>query len=179
MAKHTHTNPTRVGIDFGGTIGFVDQAQPVPFALEIITHLIHKFHASNVFIVSKAGPAIMAKTQEWFQQHQFLERTGFLRENVIFVRECVDKAEVVRSLGISIFLDDSLKVVRCLAPLSCVDRIFWLGAKAADIQLIDKEHRRKVAISKGWANSMKYFQRIRREKTDKAGETGERVATNT
>ena len=95
QSKHHQGNPIRVGIDFGGTIGFVDHEEPVPHAMEMIQHLVHKFLAQNVFVVSKAGPAMIEKTLQWFESIDFFQRTGFLPENVIFVKEFADKVDLL------------------------------------------------------------------------------------
>lgn len=50
-------------------------------------------------------------------------------DNVFIVSKAgPQKAEIVESLGISVFFDDSCKVVKALAPLEAVDRIFWMHA---------------------------------------------------
>lgn len=48
-------------------------------------------------------------------------------KNLIFVRGYVDKAKVVQDLNINLFFDDHIKVVRCLAPLPCIQRIYWMN----------------------------------------------------
>mmetsp|Transcript_40688 Transcript_40688/g.85480 ORF Transcript_40688/g.85480 Transcript_40688/m.85480 type:complete len:166 (-) Transcript_40688:430-927(-) len=158
-----HHNPIwRVGIDFGETIGKIEEEEPLPLAFEMVRHLVGKFDAENVFIVSKAGPDMERKTLAWLERTGFHSQTRFLKENVIFVREYHEKADVVRSLGINIFLDDSVKVVRSLSAISTVDRIFWMHAKPSDIGLILKGNRHKIAIVQGWSRTTKYFQKIPR-----------------
>mmetsp|Transcript_101645 Transcript_101645/g.152322 ORF Transcript_101645/g.152322 Transcript_101645/m.152322 type:complete len:180 (-) Transcript_101645:292-831(-) len=156
--------PTRVGIDFGNTIGEIDEPCPAPGAVSMIRHLVHKFGPSNVFIVSKAQPSMQMRIQEWLDGQSFYSQTGLLRDNTIFVREYADKAQVVQALGISVFFDDSNKVVRALSPLPGIRRIFWMHARDTRlIRLVAKEDRFKIAMnpSGSWNSTMKYFQRIR------------------
>mmetsp|Transcript_27453 Transcript_27453/g.75629 ORF Transcript_27453/g.75629 Transcript_27453/m.75629 type:complete len:173 (+) Transcript_27453:47-565(+) len=154
------TERTRIGIDFGNTIGEVEDEQPAPYAYEMICHLVHKCGPKNVFIISKAGPEMEQRIRSFLNHTHFCEQCGFLVQNILFVREYLDKATLVQSLGISIFLDDHSKVVRSLAPLPGVRRIFWMHANPREIYLIAKEHRSKIAIVKEWQKTMKYFQRL-------------------
>lgn len=71
-------HPIRIGIDFGNTIGEINES-PAPHAFEIIKHLVHKFGAENVFIVSKAGPVMVERIILWLRMHEFHERTGFFQ----------------------------------------------------------------------------------------------------
>lgn len=137
-----------------------DHDEPLPFAFAMIQHLVSKFGPQNVFIVSKAGPIMEQEIRQWLERTDIYERTGFQQSQVIFVREYSDKAQVVQELKISIFFDDSVKVVRCLAPLPEIDRVFWMYANPRDVLLIPKEHRSKVAITKRWSTTMKYLQKI-------------------
>ena len=151
----------RVGIDFGETIGRIDEDEPLPYAFEMIRHLICKFGAENNFIISKAGPDMERRTLDWIDRNDFYSRTGFLQSNVIFVREYHEKAVVVQANNINIFIDDSVKVVRSLSLVPSMKRIFWMHAKARDILLISKECRHRIAIVHGWNRTMKYFQKIK------------------
>ena len=100
------------------------------------------------------------KTLEWPDRNNFYSQTGFLKSNVIFVREYYDKAVVVQANNINIFIDDSVKVVRSLSIVPSMKRIFWMHAKARDILLISKQCRHRIAIVHGWNRTMKYFQKI-------------------
>jgi len=151
----------RVGIDFGETIGRIADDEPLPFAFEMIMHLISKFGAENNFIVSKAGPDMERRTLEWLDRNDFYSQTGFLKSKVIFVREYHEKAGIVQANNINIFIDDSVKVVRSLSLVPSMERIFWMNAKARDILLIPKECRHRIAIIHGWNRTMRYFQKIK------------------
>mmetsp|Transcript_21649 Transcript_21649/g.35194 ORF Transcript_21649/g.35194 Transcript_21649/m.35194 type:complete len:166 (-) Transcript_21649:526-1023(-) len=162
MNKH-HNHTWRIGIDFGETIGRIDEDDPLPFAFEMTRHLVGKFGAQNMFIVSKAGVEMERKTRHWLTTSHFYSRTKFVKEQVVFVREYHEKANLVQSLGINVFLDDSVKVVRSLSAISTVDRIFWMHAKPSDIRLVPKDNRHRIAIVQGWPRTMKYFQKIHRK----------------
>lgn len=162
----------RVGIDFGETIARIDDEAPLPLAFDMVQHLVCKFGSKNIFIVSKAGPYMERRTLEWLAKTDFYEATGFWEENVIFVREYHEKAEVVRSKSINVFLDDSVKVVRSLSDIDSIERIFWMHARPRDILLLRKQNRSKVAIVRGWSRTMKYFQKIPRRPSLENEKTG-------
>ena len=162
----SNSTVTRVGIDFGGTIGVIERPEPAPYAFETIAHLVAKFAPENVFIVSKAGPDMEAKIRAWLEEQDFYFRTSFLHENVIFVREYLDKAEVVQKLAISIFFDDNTKIVKSLAPLPIVQRIFWMNADQRKIKAVPWQLRYKIAITDDWASTVSYFQETPREEEE-------------
>mmetsp|Transcript_20401 Transcript_20401/g.31496 ORF Transcript_20401/g.31496 Transcript_20401/m.31496 type:complete len:165 (-) Transcript_20401:1522-2016(-) len=162
----------RVGIDFGNTIGNIEDDQPAYLAYETIKHIVCKFDTENVFIVSKAGPSMEDKIRRWLDDTAFYNMTGFLLENVLFVREYADKKDVVESLGISIFFDDHVKVVRVLAPVQGIERIFWMNASPSDIHHIPKFLRKKIAIVKDWPRTIKYFQNIPRLRVNEEAHEG-------
>lgn len=172
MTKNSRKAVERVGIDFGNTIGRIEthrgwEREPFPHAIEMIAHFVAKFGANNVFIVSKANKAMQDLTLVWLEKHNFYAETGFLKENVLFVFEHADKAQVAKRLGLSIFLDDHIKVVRYLAPLPSVHRIFWMYAKPKGIQFVPKRYRCKVAIIQDWSRTMKYIQKIPKKEINK------------
>jgi hypothetical protein len=78
---------------------------------------------------------------------------------VVFVRAYADKAVWVQRLGISIFFDDSIKILRTVLPL--VERFFWMHATPADLRRhVPKEYRDRVVLTQHWAQTMKHFQKI-------------------
>lgn len=73
--------------------------------------------ACRVFIVSKCGRVIQAKTLAWMSYHRFHEATGIPRENVRFCRKRHEKAPICAELGITDFVDDRLEVLGHLATV--------------------------------------------------------------
>jgi len=98
----------------------------------------------------------------WLEQQDFCWKTGFLYDNVIFVRKYLDKAEVVQKLTISIFFDDHVKIVKSLAPLPVIERIFWMNTDPQQIKVIPRHLRNKIVITHEWASTKSYFQDITR-----------------
>lgn len=150
----------RIGIDFGETIGRVEDDSAYPFSLEMIRHLVSKFGAEDVFIVSKAGPQMQERILQWLEVSKFFQKTCMNRSNVIFVREYLDKVQIVQKLQISVFFDDKFKVVSSLSKLEQVKRVFWMHADTRQLKQIERCYRDKIAITHSWPNTMKYFQKI-------------------
>ena len=70
--------------------------------------------AGRVWLVSKAGPRIQARTRSWLTARDFFRRTGVAKENLRFCRERPQKAEHARELVLTHFIDDRLDVLRAL-----------------------------------------------------------------
>lgn len=138
----------RIGIDFGNTIGKIEE-EPNQATFNIIRMLIAKYSADNIFIVSRAGKEMQPRILDWLNQNKFFELTGFSRENVLFVLEYDEKRIVVEKLKLNIFIDDHTKIIRSLVELPCVQHVVWFNTKA-DINLIDKQYRNKIIISTNW-----------------------------
>ncbi|KAI2494106.1 hypothetical protein MHU86_20419 [Fragilaria crotonensis] len=137
---HEETNETtitvRVGIDFGGTIDGVESGY-IPGAL-----------ASVRANVSKASEKMSERIMAFLRAENFFEETAFERENVVFVREYVDKLTVVNEKQINFFVDDSFKVVRHLVESEYMQRIFYLSDKIDQCKLLkSKVNRAKVVFS--------------------------------
>jgi hypothetical protein len=117
--------PEKLGIDIGGVVigrggdaedtslfgdDYLD-AGPVVGALDGIRRLVDGRFAGNVFVVSKCGPKIAARTLEWLSHHDFFERTGLPAGHLYFTRTRGDKAPVCARLGLTHFVDDRLDVL--------------------------------------------------------------------
>jgi hypothetical protein len=64
------------------------------------------------------------KIRQWLHMHNFCETTGFWKTQLIFVRTYSEKSEVVQNKKMSIFFDDHSKVIKSLAPLPIISRIY-------------------------------------------------------
>jgi hypothetical protein len=117
-----------LGIDIGGVIiaraGREDdtsfsgenylETPPVPGAFEAIRQVVDERFERRVFLISKAGPRVRAKTMRWLKHHRFFERTGVTPKHVHFCLERGDKARICQELGITHFVDDRLDVLLSL-----------------------------------------------------------------
>jgi hypothetical protein len=67
-----------------------------------------------VWLISKCGPRIQRRSQQWLDAHGFAERTGIPRANIRFCLQRPEKAIHCADLGITHFVDDKLDVHRAL-----------------------------------------------------------------
>lgn len=127
-------SPPRLGIDIGGVIispsvddssdtsffaGTMSAALMTPPSVGVFEHLpvlVQRFE-QNVWLISKAGPVIQAKTLRWLDHHRFYERTGVPRGNIRFCRQRAEKADHCRELWITHFIDDRRDVLQHLEGL--------------------------------------------------------------
>jgi len=70
----------------------------------------------SVWLVSKCGPAVEARTREWLAAADFRRRTGIERDHLCFTRTRQEKAVIARQLGLTHFVDDRRDVLGHLVP---------------------------------------------------------------
>jgi len=115
----------KIGIDIGGVI--IDRAnddedtslfgdnylnaRPVAGAIDALQKLNTEIFPKEVFIVSKCGEKIEARSREWLKAKGVYEKTGIPEANVHFCRQRADKAPIARKLGLTHFVDDRLEVL--------------------------------------------------------------------
>lgn len=118
----------KLGIDIGGVIiqpaetagdtSFFSSAYldtpPVEDAFEAIAQLREERFGDDIYLVSKCGPGVQQKTLNWLSHRNFYELTGVARQHVHFCRDRADKAPICKRLGIDIFIDDRVDVLRHL-----------------------------------------------------------------
>ena len=117
-----------VGVDFGGVIatscvdgphtrtGVAHSSRPL-IARDGVYEALSKVVAAcagNVWIVSKAGPGMQAKTLSWFEAEDFFSRSGMSANQVRFCPRREDKAQICRDLGITHFVDDRIHIMQIL-----------------------------------------------------------------
>ena len=95
-----------------------------PGALAAIADLWTLFQG-RVWIVSKCGPRVQARSRRWLVHHGFHTQTGVPQEHLRFCRERRDKAIHARQLGLTHFVDDRADVLRHLEGL--VEHRFLFG----------------------------------------------------
>lgn len=102
---------------------------PTEACFESLAQLSAAFEG-RVWIVSKAGPKVAARTMRWFAHHDFFARTGIHPKHVCFCRERSQKREHCVERAITHFVDDRTDVLRHL--LGLVPELYLFGASRAD-----------------------------------------------
>ncbi|MEM9193512.1 MAG: hypothetical protein AAGF12_30335 [Myxococcota bacterium] len=114
-------------------------------AFETLRDLVSEFRGA-VWLVSKCGPRIQARTRAWLAHHRFFDRTGVRPGRVLFCRRRPDKREHCLAIGATHFIDDRTDVLRHLrgvvpnlylfghqtrqpAPRWCVPVIRWADVR--------------------------------------------------
>jgi hypothetical protein len=78
-------------------------------AVAAIARLVPRFHGA-VWLVSKCGPRVQARTGRWLAGHDFFGRTGLPPEHVRFCLRRADKRAHCEELGLTHFVDDHPEV---------------------------------------------------------------------
>lgn len=109
----------KIGIDIGRVIiggdgedtFFSEQFLATPEvkdAFKSIRELVQAGH--EIFLVSKCGPVVRAKTMDWLKFYEFYTLTG-VKPFPYFVHHRLDKAPVARALGLDVFIDDREDII--------------------------------------------------------------------
>ena len=70
-----------------------------------------------MWLVSKCGPKVQARTRRWLQQHAFAQQTGVPIDHLRFCLQRPQKADHARQLQLTHFIDDRLDVLTALRGL--------------------------------------------------------------
>ena len=151
-------NNIKIGIDFGKTIGLIENDSPYPDCISTISFLKNKFGSENIYIISKAKKEMSDKITSWLNRINFYERTSFLKDNVIFCENYSDKARIVEKLKINVFIDDHIKVIQSMILLKQIKLIIWFN-KNVDIKLIEKKFRKNIYITTKWSSIIKIIKK--------------------
>jgi hypothetical protein len=81
----------------------------VPGAIETIARLVRLFEG-QVWLISKCGARVQARTERWLAAHDFFRKTGMCSENIRFCRKRADKRDHCVELGLTHFVDDHPEV---------------------------------------------------------------------
>lgn len=100
------------------------KTQPMPHAFEALAELVERLEG-RVWLVSKCGPRIQARTLRWLRHWSFYQRTGVREDRVLFCKERHQKAGHCERHGITHFVDDRLDVLGHLRGL--VGELFLYG----------------------------------------------------
>jgi len=116
----------------GGSLEDALNTPPYEGMFDVLPALVSRFDG-NVWIVSKCGPRIQARTLQWFDRHRFFERTGIDSRNVRFCLKRPDKALHCREVAITHFIDDRSDVLE--AMLGVVSNLYLFGPQRAQAAL--------------------------------------------
>jgi hypothetical protein len=97
----------------GGSEEDAVKAPPMEGALESLTRLSVRL-GGRIWLVSKCGPKVQARTIRWLDHHRFFEATGIPAGQLRFCRERHEKAPICAKLGIRLFVDDRLDVLSAM-----------------------------------------------------------------
>lgn len=122
---------SRLGVDIGRVIiagdgpdtSFVGGSEEdalrtpaIPGAFEALARLRVRF-GGRVWLVSKCGKRVEARTRMWLATHGFFEATAIDPEHLIFCRTRPEKAPICGSLGITCFVDDRWDVLASMSGI--------------------------------------------------------------
>jgi hypothetical protein len=133
----------RLGVDFGRVINdaashpgggdtvFLEGSEEdmlsspaVAGAFQALARLNDRFDG-RVWIISKCGPDVQARTERWLAHHRFFEVSGIDPGHVRFCRRRADKADHCKELQITHFVDDHPEVLAHLDGI--VPHLFLFG----------------------------------------------------
>lgn len=97
----------------GGSLQDALATPPYEGMFDAVAPLVERFEG-RVWLVSKCGPSVQAKSRAWLQHHRFFERTGIAPANLRFCLQRPQKADHCRDLRITHFIDDRTDVLRHL-----------------------------------------------------------------
>ncbi|MBX3222987.1 MAG: hypothetical protein KF795_20920 [Labilithrix sp.] len=117
----------------GGSEADAMRAPAVEGAFDSLTRLRERF-AGRVWLVSKCGPRIQARTRRWLDRHRFFQVTGIPYGQLRFCLERRDKAPICEELGIELFIDDRADVLEAMRGI--VGHRFQLGATSAPAGIV-------------------------------------------
>lgn len=99
-------------------------------AVDSIARLAVMFE-NRVWLVSKCGARIQARTERWLANHRFFERTGLPDSQVRFCRTRADKRYHCIELGLTHFVDDHPEVHAAIR--GAVDHQYCFGPQPGPI----------------------------------------------
>jgi hypothetical protein len=143
MNERNHIREPRLGIDIGrviidgsahpagGDTAFFEGDEATMLAtpemagaVEAIAALVPRF-GGQVWLVSKCGPRVQARTLRWLDGHDFYRRSRLPAANVRFCRARPDKRVHCEQLGLTHFVDDHPEVHAAIQ--GAVERQYFFG----------------------------------------------------
>lgn len=116
----------------GGSLQDALDTPPYEGMFEAVAPLVDRFEG-RVWLVSKCGPSVQAKSRAWLAHHRFFERTGMAPGNLRFCLKRPQKADHCRELGITHFIDDRSDVLGHLEGI--VPNRYLFGPQARPVAM--------------------------------------------
>lgn len=101
----------------------------------------------RVYLVSKCGQTVQAKTRKWLEHNRFYEITGIPEDRVHFCIERREKADISLQIGLTAFVDDRLEI---LGYLSHMEQLFLFNPNEAEVAE-HRQHLPLVKVVRSWA----------------------------
>jgi hypothetical protein len=99
-------------------------------AVESVARLMRLF-GGRVWLVSKCGPTVQARTLRWLDGHDFYRRTALPPDHVRFCLTRAGKRAHCEELGLTHFVDDHLEVHEAIR--GAVDYQYFFGARPQSV----------------------------------------------
>jgi hypothetical protein len=99
-------------------------------AVEAIARLMHLMDG-RVWLVSKCGPRVEARTLRWLAGHDFYRRTALPPDHVRFCRARADKRAHCQELALTHFVDDHPEVHAAIR--GTVDHQYFFGPQSGPV----------------------------------------------
>ena len=99
-------------------------------SFETIRRLVDLFEG-RVWLISKCGPRVQARTERWLDGHDFYDRTLVPRDHVRFCRTRADKRVHCEELGITHFVDDHPEVHTAIRGV--VEHRYYFGPQGQPV----------------------------------------------
>ena len=149
MSMSAHGREARLGIDIGrviidgpahpggGDTAFFRGSEAVMLAtpemagsVAAISRLVDLF-AGRVWLVSKCGPRVQARTLRWLAGHDFYRRTGLPPDHVRFCLTRPEKRIYCEQLSLTHFVDDHPEVHTAIRGY--VDHHYFFGPQGQSV----------------------------------------------
>lgn len=117
----------------GGSETDAMRAPAMAGSFEVLGRLRERF-AGRVWLVSKCGPKVQARTRQWLERRRFFQSTGIPYGNLRFCRDRREKAPICAELGIGLFVDDRLDVLEAMRGI--VRHRFQFGVSSAPAGIV-------------------------------------------
>jgi hypothetical protein len=141
-----------LGVDCGRVILHQMNGTPVPGAIETLFVIVRNGRFQSIWVVSKCGPKVEAKTIGWLKALDFWQRTGIPEGNIRFCRTYQGKDPICRELGVTDFIDDKPIVLDCLTT---VKRRIAFNPKECDLELHSRQGGRRIdRVVRNWPDAM-------------------------
>jgi len=126
----------------GGTDDEALRAPAIEGAFEALARLCVRFDG-RVWLVSKCGKRVEARTRTWLAHHRFFDVTGLDREHLLFCRARTDKAPICARLRVTCFVDDRLDILASMEGIARTRLLF--GARESPDP--------RITAVRGWSDA--------------------------